>query len=79
MKIFNVKFQENEKEFTATIQEKIGLESPESKYYLRELIINKNDNKLIELGFKTFICWYLGDKFFEIKTISSNEFNVIKL
>ena len=75
MKIFNVKFQENEKEFTATIQEKNILKS--EKYSLKELIIDKYDDKLCEFDFKTFICWFLGNRFFEIKIISSNEFNVI--
>ena len=80
MKKFNVKFQENKNEFEATIEEKNILKSKESKYFIKSLIVSKNDDKLIELSsFENFIAWFLGNKFFEIKTISSNEFEVIAL
>ena len=70
MKTFNVKFQENENQFLIQIN---------SENYLRELVVEKNDDKLVELGLKGFVGQYLGNKLYAyaITTISENEFRIV--
>lgn len=71
---FIVEIKENNSNIESSIK------SNDAKY-TRELIINKNDSKFLELNacIKNFVCWYLGDKFAEVKTIDSTSFEVIKI
>lgn len=72
MKKFIVEIKENNSNIELSIT---------SSDYKRELIVNKNDSKFLELDscIKNFACWYLGDKFAEVKTINSSSFEVLKI
>lgn len=72
MKKFIVEIKENNSNIELSIA---------SSDYKRELIVNKNDSKFLELDscIKNFVCWYLGDKFAEVKTINSSSFEVLKI
>ncbi len=64
------------KESNSNIEIELSITSMD---YQRELIVAKNDSKFLELDscIKNFTCWYLGDKFAEVKTINSSSFEVL--